>query len=152
MKPVSMVKRRDFRYKFSLKHYSIRSVPQGRNKLTSVSRRPLGRSMRKKSGWHVHYQSIISRNSSLIWPIEELHEFSSKRFREEYGVVVATTLAHFVSPLANGRRMEPETWNDPHEREVLNKTLDDTRVLNRAHKNKMTAEILKSVRRTKRPI
>ena len=103
--------------------------------------------MRKNSGWHVHYQSIISRNSSLIWPIEELHEFSSKRFREEYGVVWETTLAHFVSPLANGRRVEPDIWNDPHEREVLNKTLDDTRVLNRAHKNKMTADILQSVQK-----
>src|SRR5262245_57630698 len=46
-------------------------------------------------GWHVRYGSMASKYSSLVWPIEELHEFSSNSFHEEYGLVAASTLAYF---------------------------------------------------------
>jgi glycosyltransferase involved in cell wall biosynthesis len=118
----------DFRYKFLVKHYPIRSVHQGRNKLHR-HREARWEASEKDAGWHVHNQSIMSRYSSLIWPVEELHEFNSNSFREEYGLVVATTLAYFLSPLANGRRVDPQYWSDPDEAPQLTRTLEETQSL-----------------------
>jgi glycosyltransferase involved in cell wall biosynthesis len=119
---------RDFRYKYLVKHYPIRSVHQGRNKLHR-HREARWEASEKDGGWHVHNQSIISRYSSLIWPVEELHEFNSNSFREEYGLVVATTLAYFLSPLANGRRVDPQYWSDPDQGPQLTRTLEETQSL-----------------------
>jgi len=119
---------RDFRYKYLMKHYPIRSVHQGRNKLHRY-REARWEASEKDGGWHVHNQSIISRYSSLIWPVEELHEFNSNSFREEYGLVVATTLAYFLSPLANGRRVDPQYWSDPDQGPQLTRTLEETQSL-----------------------
>jgi glycosyltransferase involved in cell wall biosynthesis len=117
---------RDFRYRYLVKHYPIRSVHQGRNKLHR-HREARWEASEKDGGWHVHNQSIISRYSSLIWPVEELHEFNSNSFREEYGLVVATTLTYFLSPLANGRRVDPQYWSDPDQGPQLTRTLEALR-------------------------
>jgi uncharacterized phage infection (PIP) family protein YhgE len=71
----------------------------------------------------------MSRYSSLIWPVEKLHEFSSNSFREEYGLVVATTLAYLLSPLANGPRIDPQYWSDPDQVPQLTRALEETKSL-----------------------
>jgi hypothetical protein len=41
-------------------------------------------------------------------------------------LVIATTLAYFLSPLANGRRVDPEYWSDPDQGPQLTRTLEET--------------------------
>jgi glycosyltransferase involved in cell wall biosynthesis len=115
---------RDFRYRFLLKHFSIRSAPQGRNKLHRHREARWDKYEKETMGWHVHYQSIMSRYSSLIWPVEELREFNPKSFQEEYGLVVASELARFLSPLSSGRSLMPHYWSDPKTEERMQKLLE----------------------------
>jgi len=119
----------DFRYKFLLKHFPIRSVPQGRNKLHRYRQARWDEYEKETMGWHVHNESIGSTYSSLIWPIEELHEFNQNSFYEEYGLVVASTLAFFLSPVANGRLVNPQYWSDPRQTAQLANLAIETRML-----------------------
>jgi glycosyltransferase involved in cell wall biosynthesis len=123
---------RDFRYRFLTKHFSIRSESQGRNKLHRHREARWDKYEKEKMGWHVHYQSMMSRYSSLIWPVEELHEFSPKSFHEEYGLIVASELAYYLSPLSGDRSVRPQHWSDPNQGTQLTKLLEETRDLNDA--------------------
>ena len=127
----------DFRYRFLLKHFSIRSASQGRNKLHRHRNARWDKYEKETMGWHEHYQSISSSYSSLIWPVEQLREFSQKSFHEEYGLVVASELAYFLSPLGSGRSVEPQYWSDPNQRAQLIKILEEMEVLN----NSLRAEL-----------
>jgi Glycosyl transferase family 2/Methyltransferase domain len=81
---------RDFPYKFLLRHYPIRSLDQGWQKVM-VDRRPRWSPYeRKHLGWHVQYDGFRGR-SDFTWTAEALHTYDDL-FWKEHGLLVLTDL------------------------------------------------------------
>jgi hypothetical protein len=81
----------DFRYKFWIKHFPIRSVSHGRKKLYR-ERESRWCEQEIEKGWHVHYNDL-DKDASFIWPAEQLREYRDDRFYKDYGLTVMTALS-----------------------------------------------------------
>ncbi len=80
----------DFRYKFLLQHYPIRSVEHGRRKVLR-ERQARWSPQERAGGLHVHYENF-SETSSFLWPPEKLHQRNAC-FWSEHGLPVITDIA-----------------------------------------------------------
>jgi SAM-dependent methyltransferase len=81
---------RDFPYRFLLRHYPIRSLDQGWQKVM-VDRRPRWSTYeREHLGWHVQYD-CFRRPSDFTWTAETLHTYDDL-FWKEHGLLVLTDL------------------------------------------------------------
>jgi SAM-dependent methyltransferase len=80
----------DFRYKFLLQHYPIRSVEHGRRKVFE-ERQARWSPQERASGLHVHYENL-SETSSFVWPPQKLHQRNA-RFWSEHGLPLITDIA-----------------------------------------------------------
>jgi glycosyltransferase involved in cell wall biosynthesis len=99
----------DFRYKFWMKHFPIRSISHGRKKIHKERENRWSRSDKERR-WHVHY-SEFTKNCSFIWPIELLREYRQDRFYQEYGITVMTSLAEQLAQHISSQ-IQPLLWQD----------------------------------------
>jgi glycosyltransferase involved in cell wall biosynthesis len=74
--------RRDYPYKFLLKHYPIRSQAHGEKKVFA-ERKPRYDPQEIASGWHAHYNKLES-NHVFTRRAAELELFDDARFKREY--------------------------------------------------------------------
>jgi hypothetical protein len=80
----------DFRYKFLLQHYPIRSAEHGRRKILR-ERQSRWSPEERAIGWHIQYDNF-SEASSFLWAQEELYEFGPC-FWLEHGLPIMTDIA-----------------------------------------------------------
>jgi hypothetical protein len=95
----------DFRYKFWLKHFPVRSMSHGRIKIHR-DRVQRWSKAEQESGWHVHYQEI-AQESSFVWPAEQLHEYHRDTFHKNYGLTIMTNIAERNKPSV---AVQPFLW------------------------------------------
>jgi glycosyltransferase involved in cell wall biosynthesis len=81
----------DFRYRFWLKHFPVRSISHGRIKIYHHRMQRWSKA-EQDGGWHGHYNNI-SQDNSFVWPAEQLHEYRGNTFHKIYGLTIMTRIA-----------------------------------------------------------
>jgi glycosyltransferase involved in cell wall biosynthesis len=98
----------DFRYKFWLKHYPIRSMSHGRVK-TYRERAQRWSTAEKEAGWHVHYDDVAG-DSSFVWPAEQLLNYHKDTFYKKYGLTVMTNIAERLYNRPSAAAAQSLSW------------------------------------------
>ena len=82
---------RDFRYRFLLKHYPIRSQEHGMRKIVTERRLRYSPHERQVLNWHTHYNKV-DEHSNLTWRPEKLFRYDHDRFWVDHCFLVITDL------------------------------------------------------------
>ena len=98
----------DFRYKFWMKHFPVRSMSHGRKKIYRERAQRWSKA-EQNGGWHVHYNNI-PQDSSFVWPVEQLHEYRRDTFHKIYGLTIMTNIAERSHIESKSAAVQPFLW------------------------------------------
>jgi Glycosyl transferase family 2 len=116
----------DFRYKFWMKHFPVRSMSHGRKKVYRERAQRWSKA-EQNGGWHVHYNNI-PQDSSFVWPVEQLHEYRRDTFHKIYGLTIITNIAERTQiESTSSAAVQPFLWrshavDEQYEAMKLNET------------------------------